>query len=76
MHKLGRLLTLVGLTTVGLLIAPPAVVQQVVTHVQADAAHGTTGHGGSDSGCGKSQRGERDYEVIFDGSRRCFQRWR
>jgi len=76
MYKLGRLVTLVGVAVVGLLAAPPAVVQQAVTLVHADAAHGATGRGGSDSGCGKSRRGERGYEVIFDGSRRCFQRWR
>jgi Domain of Unknown Function (DUF1080) len=36
------------------------------------------GKGNDDRGgrCGKDARGERGYEVIFDGSRRCFERWR
>src|SRR5918992_6133762 len=32
---------------------------------------------GSDSKCGKARdHRERGYEVIFDGSRKCFERWR
>lgn len=66
MHKLGRLVTLVALGVAGLFLAPPAAVQQGAA--QADA--GTGNH------CGRSRAGERGYQVIFDGSRACFQRWR
>jgi hypothetical protein len=76
MRKFGRLITLLGLGVAGLLVAPPAVVQQVVAQSPADTARVTTGGGANDGGCGKSRRGERGYEVIFDGSRRCFERWR
>ncbi len=80
MHKLGGLVTFIGLTVAGLLIAPPALVQRapapVTAQVDAATAQDATRHGGHDGGCGKPRRGERGYEVIFDGSRRCFQRWR
>ena len=39
---------------------------------------GGHGHGGSKAPCGQTIRRGADagYEVIFDGSRRCFARWR
>ena len=62
MHKLGRLVTLISLGVTTLLLAPPTAGQQAGAR---PADH-----------CGKTRAGERGYEMIFDGSRACFQRWR
>ena len=47
-------------------------------HQDKRAEHRGGGHhGGSDRGrCGKERRMEKGYEVILDGSRRCFEQWR
>jgi hypothetical protein len=62
MRKLSRLVTLAGLGVAGLLLTPAAAVPRADAHASAH--------------CGKSRAAERGYEVIFDGSRTCFQRWR
>ncbi len=42
-----------------------------------DRDRGDRHHGWRNRGrCGKERRMEKGYEVIFDGSRRCFERWR
>jgi hypothetical protein len=76
MHKLGRLLALLGLLAVALLLTPPVVVRQVIATIHLDTAYGATERRAGDRGCGRPRHGERGYEVIFDGSRRCFERWR
>ena len=47
-------------------------------HQDKRAEHRGGGHhGGWDRGrCGKERRMEKGYEVILDGSRRCFEQWR
>jgi hypothetical protein len=74
MRKLVALVALAGLLPLGAMIALPAVAQQ--THAST-TNHDTAGHRDGYGRCGKASGGrERDYEVIFDGSRKCFQRWR
>jgi hypothetical protein len=58
-----RLLVLFGLVALAGAIALPA---------GAEPGKGDDSRGR----CGKDARGERGYEVIYDGSRRCFERWR
>jgi hypothetical protein len=74
MRKLVALVTLVGLLPIGALTAIPAAAQ----HGYASASdNGTEQHDDGSGRCGKARDGaERGYEVIFDGSRTCFQRWR
>jgi len=75
MRKLVVLLGLVALTAV---VAIPAGAESGKGH-EGDKAGRDRDDDRDDRGgsCGRSGgRGERDYEVIFDGSRRCFERWR
>lgn len=74
MRKLVTLIALAGLLPIGATIALPAVAQQANAPT---ANHDTAEHRDGRSRCGKSSGGhESAYEVIFDGSRTCFQRWR
>jgi hypothetical protein len=74
MRKLVALVAFVGLLPAGALTAVPANVQQGYASV---SANGTEHHDDDSGNCGKALDGaEKGYEVIFDGSRKCFQRWR
>jgi hypothetical protein len=74
MRKLITFIALAGLLPIGAMIALPAVAQQTRAPM---TNHDPAGHRDGDGRCGKSSGGrERAYEVIFDGSRACFQRWR
>jgi hypothetical protein len=73
-----KLIVLVGLLAAA---AVPLAANAQPTHKGKSHARGHGhghghgwGHGGSK--CGKHARAERGYEVIFDGSRACFKRWR
>jgi hypothetical protein len=74
MRKLVTLIALTSILPIGAMVALPEVAQR--THAST-ANHGTAEHRDGDGRCGKASGGrERDDEVIFDGSRKCFQRWR
>jgi hypothetical protein len=66
-----RFAMLVGLVALVGAVAIPAVAQS--GHAGKRAKAGKTQDLGR---CGQDRRGEPGYEVIFDGSRRCFEKWR
>jgi hypothetical protein len=67
MRKLIPLLVLAALAAV---VAIPAAADSGPKRDKADKRHHDRGR------CGEESRSERGYVVIFDGSRRCFERWR
>jgi hypothetical protein len=56
------------------LVALPAGVALIALMALPGAAVGSKQ--GDRGHCGKERRAERGYQVIFDGSRRCFEKWR
>jgi hypothetical protein len=67
-----RFAMLVGLVALVGAVAIPAVAQPGKRERAGHKAGKTRDLGR----CGKDRRGEPGYEVIFDGSRRCFEKWR
>jgi hypothetical protein len=62
-----KLVALVGLLALAAAVAIPAAAQP---------GDGGKRDKGGKTRCGDDRRGERGYEVIFDGTRKCFERWR
>jgi hypothetical protein len=71
-----RLVVLLGLVAIAAVVVVPAAADGGGR--DGGARHWDRDDDDDDRGrCGRSgERGEREYEVIFDGSRECFERWR
>jgi hypothetical protein len=69
-----KLVALLGLLALVGVVAIPAAAEPGAKRDRAD--RGKADRQGHTGRCGKDRRGEPGYEVIFDGSRKCFRRWR